>query len=198
MNQPKIVFSILVLSIFYVLGAHNAACQESISVEPNYEIVLHTIIASENPVGAKSVPTGLSQIVKKLKESFSFSEYHLASTYIERVEGKGSVEYKGITGEFAGRTGSLPAFNEWSIKRVRAIGAGGKVALDSFRYGTRLPVSMNKTENDVSKTVATYEFLGFTIEKVSLPKNTPTLLGTLRLPNESQMAFVILTIREVE
>ena len=39
--------------------------------EPNYEVVLQTLIASENTKTQNSIPANLSNVVKKLKENFS-------------------------------------------------------------------------------------------------------------------------------
>ena len=74
------------------------------------------------------------------------------------------------------------------------------ISFNSFRFGTRLPIAtkFSSDENDKTSQVVNYQFVGFTIDNFSISENKPTLLGTLNLPNKNQMAFVIMTIREVE
>lgn len=201
MNKPKSIFA-AAFALIFSLAFTNAFAQDVKQSEPNYEVVLHTLIASENTVSQNAVPANLSNIIKKLKETFPFSGYQLASTYLERIENKGSFTYSGITNEFTEKDGLPPSFNEWSLRGMSRNPESLKNAItfSAFRFGTRLPVdaSVPADETNRDSRVINYQFVGFTIDNFSISENKPTLLGTLNLPNKNQMAFVVLTVREVE
>jgi hypothetical protein len=202
MNKPKFIFAVNLFLLILSMSFFTAFAQESKASEPNYEIILHTLIASDNANSQSKIPANLSNVVKKLKETFPFADYQLASTYLERIENKGSFEYKSITDEFADESISPPSFNDWSLRGMKKSSDSSKnmIAFDLFRFGTRIPVIMNGKIDETGKTapIVNYEAIGFTINNFSLSENKPTLLGTLNLPNKNQMAFVIMTIREVE
>jgi hypothetical protein len=203
MNKPKFIFAAAAFSLIFLLGFSISSAQESRKQsEPNYEIVLHTLISSENTIRQNAIPANLSNIIKKLKETFPFSDYQLASTYLERIENKGSFSYSGITNEFTEKDGLPPSFNEWSLRGMSRNPESSKNAItfNAFKFGTRLPVATNLSSDETNKDsrVINYQFVGFTIDNFSISENKPTLLGTLNLPNKNQMAFVVMTIREVE
>lgn len=201
MNKPKIFFAALALTLIYLSGISTSFAQESKQSEPNYEIVLHTLIASENVKDQNLIPASLANVVKKLKDTFPFAGYQLSSTYLQRIENKGSFEYKGLTDEFNEKDGMPPSFNEWSLSGMRKNSDPliDSITFRAFRFGSRLPVATKTNLDDPSKysQVINYQFVGFSIDNLSVSEGKPALLGTVTLPKKNQMAFIILTIREV-
>ena len=202
MNKPKFIFAVVALSLIQLSSLSTSFAQENKPPEPSYEIVLQTLTAAEDAKSQNVVPANLSKVVKKLKETFPFSNYQLTSTYLGRIENGGSFEYKSVSRDFADANTASPSFNEWTLSGVRrnAQSPNNVIVINSFRFGVRLPIaaSLNRDETSKGSTVFNYELVGFTIGKFNLIENKPALLGTLHLANENQMAFVIMTIREVE
>jgi len=46
--------------------------------------------------------------------------------------------------------------------------------------------------------VLNYEAVGLNMNRVSLPENKPTLIGTLSLPKTTGTMFLVLTVRPTE
>ncbi len=202
MIKSKYFIIAIAVPTFMFLGNFSICAQETAQIEPNFELVLQTLIGSDGPVSKNKIPASLGNVIKKLKDTFPFSDYQLTSTYLERIENKGSFVYKGITDEFTEKGSMPPSFNEWALSRMKINSDSSKkiIGFSSFRFGTRLPILTHVASENENKAspVVNYEFVGFTIDSLSISENIPTLLGTLSLPNKNQMAFIILTVKAVE
>jgi hypothetical protein len=72
MNKSKTFFSIFTLFIFClatVAGAFAQTENKPPQADPVYEVVLHTVVASNNASGKSDVPQALSGVIKKLKNN---------------------------------------------------------------------------------------------------------------------------------
>ncbi len=195
MNQPKKSFLLIAFFVF-CLGLTNALAQTPIakSSEPSFDIILQTVVAS-NDAGVKSeVTPSLSGIVKKLKTDFPFSNYRLTSTAFQRISNRGggdsrSVSY--ITEK------NLAVFSEWTINNLESsIDDKGQETLQiqNFKFGQRIPII---GANDTGNNIFVYEQIGLTA-KFSLPKNTPTIVGSLTTTKPDELMFLILTVKSAE
>jgi hypothetical protein len=148
------------------------------------------------------LPSNLAPISRQLKQSFNFSNYRLAGTYLGRVSNTGGLDYKSQSNLFGAdsdnRIQSLPIFMEWSINDVRS-GPTAKGPLGfqarSFRFGARVPVTTQSIVDSKSLPVTQYEAIGLTLGRFGLPENVPTLVGTLSLPGSSGTVFLVMTVR---
>ncbi len=195
MSKKKTVFSIAAFFLVCLLSLTNSFAQNPTrqSAEPSYEIVLQTITASNNTGDKTSVPPTLSNVVKKLKNTYSFSNYHLDSTYLQRTSG--GVDLKSVSNMLnQNQENFTPVFSEWSLVGLKNFpDAEGKnlIQFQGFRYGQRVPVK-------TSASVVNYEQIGITLQVFSVSENVPTVVGSLSTAKPDEMMFLILTVRPAE
>lgn len=198
MNQSKrFCFSLLSVLFLWVAFASNAAAQQQL--EPSYEVALQVIIGS-NDAGARSdLPANLSTVSRQIRNSFSFSSYRLANTFLGRVSNNGNIEYKSVSNVF----GEEPAadgpqsFLEWSLVNFQVHQTG--LQARSFRFGARIPVrTMGSREGGGTVPIVNYEAIGLTVNTIGVPVNKPTLIGTINLPRSSGTMFLLVTIKPAE
>ncbi len=188
-------FSIVTLFIICLASAANTFAQTETKppqAEPVYEIVLHTVVASNNTSGKTDLPQALSGAIKKLKNNFSFTNYRVMSTYLERVANTGSIEFK----SFAPLPNALPIFSEWALGGLRNLqNSRGQttIQVQSFRFGQRVPIRTGVNDS----AVVNYENIGLTLNRFGLPLGEPTVIGSLSTANEDLM-FLILTVNLME
>lgn len=191
MNRPK--FNFLFAAFFAVcfFSLNNAFAQTPSPkrpAEPSFDVVLQTVVASNDSAG-KSVAQPLAAIIKKLRNDFAFSDYRLTSTLMQRVSNNGNFELKSL-GYEENQDKNFPVFLEWSLSGLQILAdeSGQEtIQIQNFRFGQRVPI---KGLNNLT----TYEAVGLT-NKFSLPKNTPTVVGTLAASKPGELIFLILTVR---
>ena len=199
MNKSKITFPIAALLFICLLGLTNAFAQTENPrpqppVEPSYDVVLHTLTASNKLNDKTSIPASLSNIVRKLKTIYSYSNYRLDSTYVERVANTGNVNFKTVSyPEGQNQDNFTPIFSEWSLTGLRNSSEGQKTNLiqfQNFSFGQRIPI----------KTAAgsvNYEQIGINT-KFSLTENMPTVVGSLSTFKPDELIFLILTVKAAQ
>ncbi len=203
MNQPKI-FLLAIITFSLILVGASVSHGQLDSKQPggqSYDVSLQILIGSNDATQPVEIPAGLSALSKQLKSSFGFSKFRLASTLFGRLSNTGSFEYKSLTNIFGKETNITPqTFMEWSIGNFRnmptARGTQGFQA-QSFRFGARVPVptSMAKDESGKMAPVVNYESIGLSLNKLGLPENAPTLIGTLNLPGAEGTIFLVVTVK---
>ena len=204
MKDRKILFK----TVFVLLIAGAASLPaygqgEGRPVEPSYEVSLQMIIGSNDAAARPEVPANLSNISRQLKNSFVFSNYRLAGTFLGRISNSGNFEYKSTTnvlGQESEKT--RPTFLDWSLMDLRnGPTASGKRGFQAraFRIGARVPVTLS-TISDGGKTqpVVNYESIGLNLQTVGIADNTPTLIGTLNLPGTEGTIFLVMTVRNAD
>ncbi len=205
MNKPKFIFSTATFFVVCLLSFTNFFAQTPIrqQSEPSYEVVLQVLIAS-NTASDKSVavPQTLSNVVKKLKTNYTFSNYRLASTYLQRVANTGDMQFKGVSNE-PNQNVYAPIFSEWMLGRLMNMpdsNGQNSISIQNFRFGQRVPIKTAsfKDENGKSNDVTNYESVGLTMQKLSLPLNMPTTIGNLSTSKPEEMMFLVLTVKPVE
>ena len=204
MNKTKILFAVTFVCL---LGLTNIFAQTQNQTPPDdasYDVVLHILTASNNPAGKSSVPQSLSNVVKKLKTIYSYSNYSLNSTYLERVANIGNLEFKSVSREIdQNQENSASVFTEWTLGFLRNLpNSQGKsfVQFDSFRFGQRVPVITGISRDVSGKTsnVVNYEQIGLSMTKMSLPENVPTIIGSLSTSKPDELIFLIMTVKPTE
>lgn len=194
MNRPKKIYLLAAFFIICLLSATDSLAQTPAAKtsEPSFDVVLQTIVAS-NEAGEKSDNLqSLSGIAKKLKSDFSFSAYRLTGTFVQRVSNAGNSEFKGLAYEPTDDK-NYPTFSEWSLSGLQnSADENGRetVQIRNFRFGQRIPI---KNPNGAT----TYEQVGLSTQ-FGLPKNTPTIIGTVTTGKPGELMFVILTVKPAE
>ncbi len=204
MNKTKILFAVTFVCL---LGLTNIFAQTQNQMPPadtSYEVVLHILTASNNPAGKSSVPQSLSNVVKKLKTVYSYSDYSLNSTYFERVANTGVLEFKGISKNLdQNQENFASVFTEWTLGRLQTSPNGqgeNSVQFDGFRFGQRVPVITGISTDASGKTsnVVNYEQIGLTLKSLSLSENVPTIIGSLSTSKPDELIFLIMTVKPTE
>ena len=207
MNHPKRFFSLLSIMLIAIASASalNAQTDAKLQPEPNYEAMLQVIIGQSDAAVKNDIPQNLTAISRQLRENFSFPSYRLANTFIGRISNTGSLEYKSVSDVFGqpSEQQDAPIFLEWSLGRLQtAPDARGQnvVVAQPFRFGARVPVNVAgpKGADGRSSVVLNYEAVGLNMNRVSLPENKPTLIGTLSLPKTTGTMFLVLTVKPTE
>ncbi|MBS1793411.1 MAG: hypothetical protein JSS81_06130 [Acidobacteria bacterium] len=202
MTKPKFLFSVIFLLIAGAAGVFAQTDSRPPKADPCYEVVLQTIVASNAGGGRDAVPPALAGIVKKLKAGYDFSDYRLMNSFLQRTNNY--IEYKSLANDF-GQTAdkNYPAFFEWSLKGIQnLVNAQGKNVLqfESFRFGMRVPL-VNAARDESGKPLpasVSYEGIGLSTMRFSLPENEPTVVGSLATAKPGELLFLVLTVRPVE
>ena len=206
MNQPKLFLSFaFVLSLTFA-GALAAFGQTESrqQVEPSYQVSLQLLIGSSENSGRTELPANLATISKDLRSTFEFSNYRLAGTFLGRISNTGNFEYKSLTNIFGKETNlTSQTFLEWSLNNfkngVMVKGQQG-FQVQGLRFGARVPVTTGtvKDQNGKENSQIAYENIGLALNRVGLPENTPTLIGTLNLPGADGTIFLVMTVRSAD
>lgn len=206
MNKPKFIF----LIAFFFLSSLPLASSAQIvpkplpPAEPSFDVVLQTLVASNNATERTSLPSTLSGVVKKLRANYSFSDYRLTSTYLQRVANTGNLEFKSTSGGTAsGQDIYTPTFTDWSFNELRTGSSSGEsniFQLQNFRFGQRIPIKTGSYKNESKEVnaVINYENTGLSMQRLYLRENTPTVIGTLSTSSPGELSFLVLTIKNAE
>jgi hypothetical protein len=78
--------------------------------------------------------------------------------------------------------------------------ARSDIQIQSFRFGARVPIRTGsaKDSSGTTQPIFNYETLGLTLDRLSVPENSPTLIGTLSLPKTTGTAFLVMTVKTIE
>jgi hypothetical protein len=198
MYLSKNAYSFFVLTLFFLASISSSHAQSNTveQLEPSYEVALHVVIGSNEPVAGVNLPAGLAGISKHLKGNFAFSNYRLANTFLGRISNTGNIEYKSVSNILGQETDAeSQTFLDWSMANFRVVPNGFQAR--SFRFGARVPVKVGsvKDSTGVVNPVINYESIGLSMNVIGLPANTPTLIGTISLPKTTGTIFLVATIR---
>ncbi len=206
MTKLKIISITAAFSIICLSSINNTFAQTETkkTAETSYDIVLQILTASNSQSKKTQVQPTLSNVVKKLKSIYTFSNYRLDSTYLQRVANTGNLEFRSIANETSqNRENFNPIFSEWAIKGIQSmLNSKGKetIQFESFRFGQRVPVKTAnyKDENGKSNNLVSYEQIGLTMQRFGVPENVPTIVGSLSTSNPDELLFLVLTVRSAE
>lgn len=199
MNLTRHVLCLFVFPLLFLSSTFSVAGQSDSGqqLEQSYEVALHLVIGSNDTGPKTELPASLSVVSRHLKGNFSFSNYRLANTFLGRVTNTGTVEYKSVSNVLGQESESdAQTFLEWSLNSFRSMPNGFQAR--GFRFGARVPVRVGTSREGAGSPVINYEAVGLTMNLISLPVNTPTLLGTITLPKTTGTIFLVATIKPAE
>ena len=207
MTKSKIAFSIALFCFVCLLSLTNAFAQTPSNrnqIEPSNEVILQTLIASNGANNKSDIPQMLSGAVKKLKANYSYLNYRLGATFYQRVANNGAVELKSVSSEtLPNQEGNYSIFSEWTFNYLQNLPddkGQNSIQLQNFRFGQRIPIVASRVVDAAGRTssVVNYEQVGLTIQKLSLPENVPTIVGSLTTTKPDELMFLILTVKSAE
>jgi hypothetical protein len=199
MNQIRsLMIGIFVSGLLFIVPV---VCFGQAATEPNYEVSVHLIMGSNDATAKPNLPASLSSISQQLKSRVAYTNFRLAGTIIGRMSNTGSYEYKSYSDLF-GQDPKFRSFLDLTIAGLRnsAVERGaGSFQAQSLRFGARVPVivSYGKDQSGKDQPVVNYEQIGLTVAKLGLLENVPTLVGTLDVPNGTDMIFLVITVKAV-
>lgn len=202
MNKPK--FCIFAVIFLFGLTSVFAQTDEKNQIEPSYEVLLQVIVASNQPGAKSNLPPSLSGIAKKLKNEYTFANYNLAATFLERIAATGGVEHKGILNQLNQSQEKEIYFTDWGLSGLRtADGSGSKklVQFQTFRFGARVPIvvqTIKDEKGDATRNIVNYEAIGVNVNRFNLPESVPTIIGSLATPKTDEFIFLVLTVRPTD
>jgi len=204
MNKPRFLFSITAFFFICLLSFSTSFAQTETKqqAEPVYEIVLQTLAASNNQSEKTGVPPSLANVLKKLKTDYSFNNYRLTSTYIQRIANTGGVEFKSVSSEVnQNQDNYAPVFSEWSLGGLRNFPSSkgqNSIQFQNFRFGQRVPIKTANYTGESGKlsSVVNYEQIGLTLNRFGLTENMPTVIGSLSTAN-GEIMFLVLTVKPI-
>lgn len=201
MNKSNFFYFAIVLALSLASFSSALGQQNSDKIaEPNFEIVLQTLISSNQSEAEKAIPASLSATINKLKSNYNFAGYRLLSTHLQRVSNKGSVSHTSLFDELNTETEDR-VFSNWALRNLTILNGSNQqniVKFHSFNFNARLPIKTGTIEKDgETKNLINYERIGLMIESFSVPENQPTLIGTLGMPKSDQVIFFVLTVKPI-
>jgi len=204
MKRTTLFLQAIVVAVTLLLIVTGASAQigpPRPPIEPSVEAVLQVIIGSNDSADG-NLPAGLRVLTGQLRANFPFPNYRLDSTYVGRLGGSGTFEYKSISNTIgSGPDSDTPTFLEWTLGNLRTSSDGKTIyQAEPFRFGARVPVRISSFKDEGGKVLSNvnYEAVGLTVNRVSLAANTPTLIGTISLPKTAGTLFLVLTVRPAE
>ncbi|MCA1608511.1 MAG: hypothetical protein LC730_03505 [Acidobacteria bacterium] len=199
MNRQSLSAHFATFFLLSIAVVSTAIAQTETTSQPDvsYEAVLQLVSSTSGDPRGTELPQSLSGLSRRLKDDFGASSFRLSNTLIGRVANNGTVEYKSVSA-LADQTSAQPTFLDWSLVGLKRAETGDQLLhAQSFRFGARVPITTAriKAADGGSSDVTNYEHIGLTVNRLSVPLNKPTLVGTLTLPGSASTLFLVLTVR---
>jgi hypothetical protein len=169
----------------------------------NHDVQLHLLAASNEPGGGGNVPPSMEGVIRQLRAALPFSNYRLATTFLNRVRDGGSVEVSGVGGlPLAVGTANTtsPTFLQFNLSNVRLFaGANDQqfIQVERLRFGLKVPIQTASVSGEGGRTgypVIQYQDTGITTQ-LSVREGTPTVVGTLAASQPGESFILVITLK---
>lgn len=208
----RAVLSIALLLTFALAASPQALAQNQDSAQASsetkargedttgLEVQLHLIVGTKSPtVDEEKLPASLDAVVKQLHTTFTFKNYRLAATLLNRVKNGGRLYLRWVGGPLlasSAATTATPGFNEFNVSNVKLIrDDAGRDAIQmlGFNFGARIPIQVPSiASNGNSVPVVQYEQTGITTD-ITVRENEPTIVGTLNVGPSGDALIIVVT-----
>jgi hypothetical protein len=218
MIRPKVLstVSFIVFALCLVILNDSAALAQEQSVattgassapardEPDYDIQLDLVVASNNGAEKGSLPQSLDATIRQLRSSLPFAHYRLASTFLNRVKAGGTLEARGV-GNFLITTSigpNTPTFYNYTFHQVKQDGdTRGQtfIRIARFKFDLRMPIITGTTlsgAGNASSPTINYEAVGMSTE-VGVREGTPSLIGTLATGRADELLLLLVSVKQI-
>jgi hypothetical protein len=180
----------MVVAVFFICISTAAAQQAPAAASgQSYDVVLQVLVGSDTPQSA-DFPKELAAVTRDLRARYQHAGYRIANTFLGRVAENGNLEYKSVTNLVRKETAESPTFLDWSLARLSSPDEGKVLHADAFRFGARIPLHLGGPGTTLS-----YETIGLNVNRLAIAPRTPTLLGTLDLPDTAGTMFLVVTVK---
>ncbi|MEZ5428127.1 MAG: hypothetical protein R2747_17780 [Pyrinomonadaceae bacterium] len=198
MNKPKFFVGLL-LAVVLLGFSQSFAQPEKREIEPSYEVILQTLVASNDAADRAGLPDSLSGTVNKLKTNFAFANYRVVSTHLERISNKGSLFFRSVF-KAAGPEEMSPISTSWQLDSLNSsVDSKGRPGVEfrSFSFEGRIlyktTVFNEKAGSMVPATGS--DLIELKNQRFNVPENEPTVIGNLALPKSDKQIFLIITVK---
>lgn len=166
------------------------------------EVQLHLLVGSKSPsADDEKLPASLDAVVKQLRSTFTFKNYRLAATLLNRVKNSGRLSLTWTGGPLlasSAATMATPEVNEFRVNNVKLIqDEAGRDAVQmlDFNFGARIPIQVSSiASNGSSAPVIQYERTGITTD-ITVREGEPTIVGTLNVGPSGDALIIVVTAK---
>jgi hypothetical protein len=171
--------------------------------EVNHDVQLYLLAASNAAGDGSGVPQSVEGALRQLRAALPFSNYRLATTFLNRVKDGGNLEVSGVGGSplTTGTANSVsPTFFNFSLINVRLFtSAEGQpfIQVAKLRFGLKVPIQTATVSGEAGKggyPVVQYQDTGITTE-LSVREGTPTVVGTLAASQPYESFILVVTLK---
>jgi hypothetical protein len=205
------VLSFVVLVLF-LAGSHsllalgqsaNSSAADVKHDKINFEVQLYLLVAYSEAGGKANIPQSLESVVRQLKPLLPFPNYHLAATFVNRVQDGGTLQSSGIGSSDMFITGpqseAYPLHCEFTLKQVQLdTGAANQPVIDigTLRFGLQVPIitGQSHVEGNIWVPIVNYQHAGITTE-MSLREGTPTVVATMNTNRPDQTLILVISVK---
>jgi hypothetical protein len=185
----------------------NKPTQSSVKVkedDTNLDTQLYLIVGTNQDVEEAKLPALLDPVIKQLRSTLPFKNYHLAATLINRVKTEGRLNLRWIGGPLlasAAATAHTPSFNEFNVRLVKVVDdAEGRkiIRMDGFNFGARIPIQTSTgpvaSNGGSPSPVINYESTGLTTD-ISMREGEPVIVGTLNVGPSGDAIILVMSAK---
>ncbi|MCA1591175.1 MAG: hypothetical protein LC754_00650 [Acidobacteria bacterium] len=183
------------------------AAAKAVAVRPdvNQEVQLYLLSASNEQGLRTQLPSSMDGVLKQLKASLPFTNFRLATTFLNRVKDGGTLEVSGVgtlsISSLPGNSTS-PTFYRFTLERVKlATDSNGQqiVQIPHFRFSLRVPIQTASVRPDNSASgagfpVIQYEDTGISTE-MSVREGEPTVVGTITTSRPDELFVLVISVK---
>lgn len=203
-NALSLTVLAVVVACSYSVAALAQGQTEVKTGKLNYEVQLHLLVASSEAGEKGNIPQSLEPVVRQLKPLLPFPNYHLAATFVNRVQDGGNLQFSGIGAAdlfVAGpRSLSYPTHYEFTLERVKLDTSDASqpmIEIATLRFGLQVPIvtgTSNGDSNSQPFPVINYQPAGITT-RISLREGSPTVVGTLNTNRPDQTLILVISVK---
>jgi hypothetical protein len=184
--------------------ANDSAASVQARDEPDYDIQLDLVIASNNAAEKSNLPQSLDATIRQLKTSLPFAHYRLATTFLNRVKTSGTLEARGV-GNFLITTSigpNTPTFYDYTfhqLKQDMSVQGQTFIRIARFKFDLRMPIVTGTTlssAGNASSPIINYESVGMSTE-MGVREGTPTLIGTLATGRADELLLLLVSVKQI-
>jgi hypothetical protein len=171
----------------------------------NYDVQLYLVTASseQGERAGLQLPPSLDATIKQLRTTLPYTNFRLATTFLNRVKDNGTLELKGVGGALMpSQIGpGSPSFYDFSLFQVKMESdSEGQpfIRIARFRFGLRMPIVTGTARvegSDVGSPIIQYEPVGVNTE-LSLREGLPTVVGTMTTSRPNEALILILSVKK--
>jgi len=191
MRKPFLFITVTASLLLSAIGVF-AQADQRVPAEPSFEVTLSVVTGTSDPAQKSDLPQNLSGIAKQIRSSFGLTNLKLSDSYIGRIGNNGTISYKSVAAIDGRPQTDTPSFLDWHIaglKNTAAAGGANAFSILQFNFGARVPVAIG------GSSPVQYEAIGLSVDRMTVPENSPVLIGTIALPKaDGGRVFLVLNV----